>query len=58
MKFRASSTEIDQQFRRLRAAIHPDSVRGRNLSPVTMKNTGEHSKLLGEAHAILSGVRA
>lgn len=54
----ASETQIDEQFRKLRAAIHPDIVRGRKLPPIMVKYAEEHFKLLGEAYDLLTGVRA
>lgn len=49
----ASKLEIEQRYRELRAAVHPDAMRSKKMPRAMVKLAEEQFKLIGEAYDIL-----
>jgi len=49
----SSTSEVENRYRELRAAVHPDALRSRKLPRVMVEFAEEQFKLIGEAYDIL-----
>ncbi len=49
----ASKLEIEQRYRELRAAVHPDAMRSKKMPRAMVRLAEEQFKLIGEAYDIL-----